>query len=164
MRVVITLIALLFTIRPSAQGGDGYPVKVHVLNSITGSPIAGANVVLSTAGDEQISGRSDAGGVFSGRVSSTGKHLITASRKGYEMTGGGGLGNTIDISPGSEIETTVQMLQLGVLAGRVLDQFGDPIRNAIVRAVDRVEPPGADGFYEGFSAATTDDRGEYRIV
>jgi hypothetical protein len=80
------------------------------------------------------------------------------------MTGSGGMGRTFDIGPSGETETTVKMLQLGVLAGRVVDQFGDPIRNAIVRAVDRVDLPGADGSYEGFCAANTDDRGEYRIV
>jgi hypothetical protein len=56
------------------------------------------------------------------------------------------------------------MMPLSVLAGRILDQYGDPIRHAIVRTEDEVSVPGQGQYYESFSAATTDDLGEYRIA
>jgi hypothetical protein len=51
------------------------------------------------------------------------------------------------------------MLPLGVLAGRVLDQYGDSVRHAIVRTEDKTGE-----YYESYSSAVTDDRGEYRIA
>jgi hypothetical protein len=69
------------------------------------------------------------------------------------------MGTLLDIEPAAENIATVQMLPLGVIAGRVLDQYGDPVQHAVVRALR-----GQDEDYEGFSAATTDDRGEYRIA
>lgn len=147
----------------TAQTETGGSVNVHVVNSVTGTPIAGANVVLQHERDETLLGRTNAGGLFTGRMHSAGSHLLTVSRNGYRMTGGG-MGKIVEAKTGSDTETTVEMLPLGVLAGRILDQYGDPVRHAIVRTEDVVSVPGQGQEYESFSAATTDDRGEYRIA
>ena len=164
MRIgIVALMAAIIAPRLPAQTGDGHLLTVHVVNRVTGAPIAGAKVVVSTVSGDVTWGRSDPGGMFSRRILSQGQHLLTVTRKGYSMTGGGGLGTTVDIPVNGEIETTVRMVQLGVVAGRVLDQFGDPVRNALVRTLDR-EHSGQEEYFESFSTATTDDRGEYRIV
>jgi hypothetical protein len=80
------------------------------------------------------------------------------------MTGGGMMGKMVEVKPGAATDVRVEMLPLGVLAGRVLDQYGDPVRHAIVSTQDRLSVPGQDQFYANHSAATTDDRGEYRVT
>lgn len=147
-----------------AQTETGSTFKIHVVNSVTGTPIAAANVVLDDAGDGRAWGRTDSGGLFTGRVQSAGKHLLTVTRRGFQMTGGGMMGTMVDIQPEAEKETTVQMLQLGVLVGSIVDQYGDPVRYAIVRILDKMSVPGQDTYYQSLSAATTNDRGEYRIL
>jgi hypothetical protein len=70
--------------------------------------------------------------VFAGGVAFVGSHLLIAGHKGYRMMGTGLMGKIIEIQAGKTNETTVEMLPLAVIAGRVLDQYGDPIRHAIV--------------------------------
>jgi hypothetical protein len=77
---------------------------------------------------------------------------------------GGGMGKMVEVKTGVETDATVEMQPLGVLAGRVLDQYGDPVRHAIIHAEDKMSVPGQDQSYESYSAAITDDRGEYRIT
>ena len=45
------------------------------------------------------------------------------------------------------------MQPLGVLAGRVLDQYGNPVHHAIVRTEDKMTVPGQDQYDETYSAA-----------
>ncbi len=148
----------------NAQTADGFAFRVHVVNSVTGTAIAGANVVIDSLSGGQVWGRTDRGGIFTGLCQASGKQVLTVTRKGYRLTGGGGLGTFIEIRPGGENTAEVQMLPLGVIAGRVLDQFGDPVRHAIVRELRKVEEPGSEAMYSGMNSAGTDDRGEYRIV
>jgi hypothetical protein len=164
MRIRAIVLALIGVYGIPAQTGDGYPFRVHVVNSISGTPILGANVVIDSEAGRQAWGRTDAGGLFAGHSKSAGKQMLVVTRKGYRMMGTGLMGTLINIDPAGENNTTVQMLPLGVIAGRVLDQHGDPVRHAGVHALQKGEAPGLGEFFRGFSAGTTDDRGEYRIA
>jgi Carboxypeptidase regulatory-like domain len=164
MRIRAIVLALIGVYGIMAQTGDGYLFRVHVVNSITGAPIAGANVVVEAANNETIWGRTDVGGLFGGHAKSTGKQMLVVTRKGYRMIGTGLMGTMLNIDPAGENNTTVQMLPLGVIVGRVLDQYGDPVRHARVHALQKEEVPGQGEYYQGFTAGTTDDRGEYRIA
>ena len=163
MKAPALIFALALACTMGAQTVDGIPFRVQVVNKLTGTPVASASVVLYDENDQRVFGRTDAGGKFEGSVTKPGKYMLTVSRKGYsmsEMT----LGKLVEISPGVSKEITVQMSQLGVIAGRVLDQFGDPIRGAVVRSIDRRRSPSSsDDGYDGFSVGITDDLGEYRI-
>lgn len=139
----------------------GYKFIVHVADSVTGQPIAGAMVTFGQS-DALISGQTDSGGVFTGRPSS-GSALLMIRRHGYRMTGEG-VGKQVEVRAADGNEITVRMLPLGIVVGRVVDQYGDPLRNAVVRLIDRVSVPGRKPEFESFSAATADDRGEYRIA
>lgn len=142
-------------------------VKIRAVNSVTKAPIAGANVTIDGARGAQtyqLAGRTDNNGVFAGSVEFAGSHLLTVRRKGYRMIGTGLMGKMIEIQPSQANEITMEMRPLAVIAGRVLDQYGDPIRHAIVstQAKSRVRVPGE--YFESLFAGTTDDRGEYRIA
>jgi protocatechuate 3,4-dioxygenase beta subunit len=58
----------------------------------------------------------------------------------------------------------VEMLPLGVLTGRLLDQYGDPVRHAMVSTLAKDRDPRRGEDYSSLFASTTDDRGEYRIA
>jgi hypothetical protein len=166
VRIPALILAFAAPLGMPAQTTDGPTVNVHVVNT-TGAPIAGANVVLDGGHAQvhaQVWGRTDALGSFSGTAKSPGKYLLNVNRNGYRMTGAGMMGKIVEISSGAGNDIVVQMLQLGVIAGRVVDQYGDPVHNAIVRIIDKREVPGHGEEYANLESALTDDRGEYRIA
>src|SRR5258708_3609361 len=143
---------------------SGNAVRVHVINSVTGSPISGANVALQQERDT-LRGRTDVGGMFAGRTHFAGNYLLIVTSKGLRMmTGAGMMGKMVEARAGTETDLSVQMLPLGVITGRVLDQYGDPVRHAIVSTHDKQGATVQDQYYPSDRAATTDDRGEYRIA
>ncbi|HWZ31260.1 MAG TPA: carboxypeptidase-like regulatory domain-containing protein [Bryobacteraceae bacterium] len=139
------------------------PVSVRVVNAATKAPIPSATVLFSGMQGSDLSGRSDSSGVFAATAKSSGSHILLVSRSGYRMKSSGVMGNTIDLQPGREFRTTIEMSPLAVISGRILDQYGDPIKGAIVRSIDKARDPGRGEYYQGFTAGFTDDRGEYRI-
>lgn len=164
MKIVPIVFACLATQQIFAQSEPGSAFRVHVVDSITKSPVVGANVVLDNEHARQISGRTDGAGVFAGRSPAVGGHLLNVARKGYRMAGGAVMGTKIEIKAGAETDVTVEMMPLGVVVGRVVDQYGDPVRHAIVRTEDKMSLPGQDQYYESYASALTDDLGQYRVA
>jgi hypothetical protein len=162
----VRIITALICLSP-AFAQTSATVKIRVVNSVTKAPIAGARVNIDGAKGSQtrhLAGRTDITGVFTGKVEFAGSHLLTSRHKGYRMIGTGIMGKIIELEPGQATEVTVEMLPLAVLAGRVLDQYGDPVRHAIVSTQTQSTGPDGERIYQSLFAATTDDRGEYRIA
>ena len=159
------LAAAFLALAASAQTAEQISFRVHVVNQLDRTPIQRVNVVLSGTGGEQGYGRTDAGGSVEVLLPA-GKYLLNVSRKGYAVASAPGtMGKIVEIRPGAVNEMTIAMTQLGVIAGRVVDQYGDPVQRAIVRSIDQLRSQnGPDDGYEGFSVAFTDDRGEFRIA
>lgn len=114
-------------------------VRIRVVNSITGSAIVGADVSLLSESTDQLSGQTGVGGTFEGQTRSGGRFMLMVTRRGYRMTGGGMMGRIVEIKDGAEIK--VEMAPLAILTGRILDQYGDPLRRAIVRTEDKLNTP-----------------------
>lgn len=159
--IVLTVVAAQAVL---AQTGEGFGFRVQVVNSITGAPIPSANVVVQNEQGPATFGRSDSGGQFTGHLSSTGRYLLTVRRHGFRIVGTVPMGVTLNIEPSGENSVTVKMLPLGVITGRVLDQYGDPVRHALVHGLKKEQAPGLGEYFQGFGSGTTDDRGEYRIA
>ena len=93
-----------------------------------------------------------------------GSYVISAAKQGY-FTDEHKLGQqaTLDLTAGGQVkDIVVRLMPLGVITGRVVDEANDPIHGAEVRLL-------AVEYYRGresmhlVGAATSDDRGEYRI-
>jgi hypothetical protein len=150
---------------PSVFAQSGATIRLRVINSVTRSPIPGAKVTVGSAtkpDSGQLEGRAGGDGVFETSTTFTGSCFIRTTEGGFRLIGSGMIGKVVEIAPGGVNEITVEMLPLGVLAGRVLDQYGDPVRHAIVSTLAKDHYP-SEG-YASLFAATTDDRGEYRIA
>lgn len=155
----LTIVLLMSSLGAGQAGPDG-SLRVRVIDSNTKTPIAGANVTVDNR--KETWSRTDAAGIFTARSLPAGTHLVTVTRRHYRMNTGG-MGAVVETRPGFVSETTVELLPLGVLAGRVLDQYGDPVRAAIVRTLEQRNDRGV-AYYDGSSHTVTDDRGEYRIA
>lgn len=164
MKITPILFACLATQLICAQSEPGLAFRVHVVDSINKSPVGGASVVLDKDRARRISGRTDRAGVFAGRSPAAGGHLLNVARNGYRMARGAIMGTRIELNAGTETDVTVEMMPLGVVAGRVIDQYGDPVSHAIVRTEKRQSLPGQDPFYESDAFAVTDDLGQYRVA
>jgi carboxypeptidase family protein len=164
MRSRVLLLAISAAGVIAAQTGEEYDFRVRVVSKLTGAPIAGANVVVDGMVGGKVWGRTDTGGSFAGKAPAAGQRFVTVTRRGYRMNTGIALAKTVEIKPGAVNSFEVEMLPLGVIAGRVVDQYGDPVVNAIVRNLRHQSLPGVGEYHDGASAATTDDRGEYRLT
>lgn len=98
---------------------------------------------------------------FYGTVVSCRRTVASVSQA---MAGGAVMGTKIEIKAGAETDVTVEMMPLGVVVSRVVDQYGDPVRHAIVRTEDKMSLPGQDQYYESYASALTDDLGQYRVA
>jgi hypothetical protein len=159
--IVFTLVAAQAVM---AQAGEGFGFRVQVVNSITGAPIPSANVVVQNEQGPATFGKSDSGGQFTGHLPSTGRYLLTVRRNGFRIVGTVPMGVMLNIEASGENSASVKMLPLGMIIGRVLDQYGDPLRHALVHGLQKGGAASQIEYYQGFSSGTSDDHGEYRIA
>jgi len=132
-----------------------------------GQPLAGAQVIAIAAGKSQIAGAAqmsacDAEGNFKVTGLSHGVYSLLARAPGYVSVQNQSRKYRIGES------VIVQLVRGGVITGRVIDEFGEPVVGARVladRARDSEGRPDTGGaaMNEMNSSRMTDDRGVYRI-
>jgi hypothetical protein len=139
----------------------------QVVGAIGGEPVGGALVQLQSAGGPGYFFRSvntDATGHFRDATLPPGPYIVRAQHPRYP--GLYGLQPTslrVQIESGKESTGVVKLLPGGVITGRVLDDDGEPLQGCTVSAASAARQAGRNSFYFGNGAATTDDRGEYRL-
>ena len=138
-------------------------VQVPNLNDID------INDLTSLAADAaELDATTDAGGRFVIEGLSPGSYTITVFRDGFvRQTPGasepGAPGEPVALTAGETFEASIQMIPAAVITGRIIDDLGRPIPRAEVSAMQH--RTGLDGHeaLQVVRAATTDDRGEYRL-
>lgn len=171
--VSVTLFAQ--SVPPSRQTGTG-AISGVVIDADTRRPIAGALVYLGMAGYGPVGAQSqqitDAKGRFVYTdLPASNIYFMNVSKAGY-INGhyGDRAASTSNLAPGRIAlaagqwfdQATILMWRPGAIAGTVTDERGEPVTGAYVRALVRVQLAGLPHLAAG-PAATTDDRGRYRI-
>lgn len=137
------------------MAGTGQPArKVRV--SLSGAEIRGSRAVTT---DDQ--GRF----LFTGLP--TGRYSLSASRPGhmtvtYGQRQPGRPGTQIQLSDGQKFVAHLQIPKSSVITGTVFDENGEPSPQVSVRAM-RIQVQNGERTSLSSNAATTDDRGIYRI-
>jgi hypothetical protein len=155
---------------PQAPAATG--VIAGALTTDRGEPVRKATVRLVSASPRlSRSVTTDGDGRFSVTGLPPAEYTLSALRPGFLETvygarqpGAGRPGTPIRLAAGQKIENIVlQLARGGVVAGVVLDEFGDPAMSVSVRALrlgyqngERIVAPGG--------TATTDDLGAYRLA
>ena len=153
---------------PPAIPGNGYRVAGTVVSKTDGHPLARARVTLRDAKDSQKfeslvtaeDGRFDFPGVPAGKYSLNGakRGFITAAYDQHEQF-------STAIVTGAGIDTEALVLRMSpaaVIAGKILDESGDPVRHASVTLYQDDHSTGVDQIHQ-VRGAQTDDQGEYEI-
>lgn len=148
-------------------------IRGFVVAADNGQPLRRAQVRLTSPETrESRLATTDSQGRFEARELAAGRYTITASKGGfvplpYGQRRPSEQGTPIDIGDGQVMERLVIALPRGsVISGRITDEFGEPMANAIVSAVRygyaggtrRATPAGGQN-----ASDTTDDLGQFRL-
>jgi len=165
MKTIPIVLALFLLQVPQAS------IKGRVVRLGTDSPVARARLALTRIQGQLTDIRTvTAGenGEFSIPNLARGQYRLFAEREGYVRTeygqrGASRTGTVITVADPQEIRyLVVSMIPTGVIAGRVRDANGHPIRNVVVRALKAVYREGQRSL-NSQQMAETNDLGEYRI-
>jgi protocatechuate 3,4-dioxygenase beta subunit len=166
--------AFLALAQDSAAPPDKGSISGKVLNSVTGEPVRKAEVSLFDLNPERDQRRpspgggaviTDAAGHFEFKPLPPGNYGLVASRDGFASPNARGRPKMqrIVLARDEEHNDAVIHLQpLGAIAGRVLDDDGDPLRNIDVQLL-HYEYTASGRRLESRAGASTNDLGEYRI-
>ncbi len=147
-------------------------IRGTVVAADNGSPIRRAQVRIGGQGAQGRLATTDAQGRFEIRDLPGGRYTVSASKGGFVSIQYGQRrpsesGTPLDIGEGQTLEKIVIALPRGsVISGRITDEFGEPVANAVVTSLRygyaggarRLLPAGGQN-----SRDTTDDQGHFRL-
>jgi hypothetical protein len=159
---------------PDQQKQQQAPASISgkVVSTQTGQPLKKAWVIARTQGAGRQAPQmvlTDSDGKFKFKEIPAGRISLIASKNGYvtqpygkKTTRGGA--TPITITAGQEVKDILFRLQRGgVIAGRIVDEDGEPVVNAQVQVLRYVYFDG-DRKLVPAGSRSTDDRGEFRIA
>lgn len=140
----------------------------QVTEAESNRPVAGAIVTLNVTGSTPIRVMADAQGRFGFRDLPAGRFNLSTIRPGwvdgaYGRTRPAGPALTLSLAAGEKVSgVTVPMWRYAVIAGRVVDESGEPLVSKSVRILKRTIAGGKVRLVMS-SSDSTDDRGMFRI-
>ena len=170
------LLLLPLAVAAQTKPDDSCSISGQVTNAATGEPVRRASVYLrrieASPAVTNIAvtqpGATDATGRFAMTGIAPGKYRLSAERSGFLITqygsrGPNKAGTLITLEPGQNShDMTMRLTPHGVIAGRVLDDEGEPVPNANVQVLRQQYMQGRKQLMRT-GGGTTNDLGEYRI-
>jgi hypothetical protein len=138
--------------RAPTTSADAVEITGRVVTDSTGDPIRNARVTLFPESQERPVVLTDAAGAFR-LAGPVGRYRVVASKTGYARADA-----TLAVA-GWPVE--VRLKKGAAIAGRVVDERGDPVVGVQVAAL---KPLGAANKPTAVATTDTDDRGEYRLA
>jgi protocatechuate 3,4-dioxygenase beta subunit len=167
--------------QPTAKPGELCALEGRVVDAVTGEPVKKATITLNPPANakqalsaaaatlpQQFGTTTDSSGRFAMKDVDAGAYRLQVTRNGYVAgeygaRGPSKSGTVLTLSAGQQAkDLTVKLTPHGVIAGRVLDEDGDPMAGMMVQLLK----PGYSGGKKQLSTAgsgSTNDLGEYRI-
>ena len=141
----------------------------RVVSTDTGAPLRRARVRLTAPEIGVKTALTDAEGRFEFRELPAGRFTLNASKSGYVSVQ---YGQTRPFEQGRPIEladkqvldkTDVAMPRGGVISGRIVDEFGDPLPDALVSAMRQTWSNGRRRLLPTGRTSQTNDLGQFRM-
>jgi len=155
--------------QPEIKPEDQCTVAGIVLNSRTGQPVARAQVhLLRLDGGGPSSGAAltDPSGRFKLNGVAPGQYRAVASRNGFvrQVSQSGRTPPQLTLAPRQAVDgLTLELVPAAVIAGRVVDENGDPLPNVQLQPFRYVSVRGERHLVPFGAAVSTDDLGAYRM-
>jgi hypothetical protein len=144
-----------------------------VINKLTGAPVKNAHVIYTkidpaaTVASSPISKDTDVEGRFRLQLP-PGSYRLWVERSGFARQVYGALspageGTAVTLARGQQLgQITFRMVPLGAIAGRVLDEDGEPVQSAGIQVLHFNYASGNRQLVS-VAGASSNDRGEYRV-
>src|SRR3954470_11057269 len=144
-------------------------LRGRVLSTDTGGPVRRAQVRIASPDIGSKNAMTDAEGRYEFRDLPAGRFNVTANKAGYVSVQYGQTrpfesGKPIDLTDGQALDKAdISMPRGSAISGRLVDEFGDPVADAIVNAMRSVWTGGRRRLQPTGRTATTNDLGQFRI-
>ncbi len=145
-------------------------LRGQIVAADTGTPIRRAQVRVSSGSTRGARlATTDQSGRFEFRNLAAGRYTLSASKGGfvtlqYGQRRPGESGTPLEVADNQTIERLVVGLPRGsVISGRITDEFGEPVVNAGVSAMQYTYVNGRQRLQPAGARDTTDDQGTYRL-
>ena len=151
-----------------AKTGTGR-LRGRAVAADTGTPVRRGIIRISGPDIGSKTAMTDADGRYEFRDLPAGRFNLSASKAGYVTIQYGQTrpfeqGKPIDLAEGQAIDKAdFLMPRGGVISGRVVDEFGEPLSEAMVMAMRSVWAGGRRRLQPTGRSATTNDLGQFRI-
>jgi hypothetical protein len=167
----VLVLAMFFQQTPA----DVKPATLEgtVMHAAAQTPIRKAKVSLTAAGSTEAAATAETGddGKFTLKDIKPGRYRLTAEKSGYQTTAYGAkkagdpVGQTLRIDAGSSMTAlSISLPKFGVIAGKILDQEGEPVAKTLVLALNNIYVNGKrTRLPAGAVPIMSNDLGEYRI-
>lgn len=161
-----TLVALLFAGSVAFGQAKDCSADGSVVNSVNAAPIPRARVTLMQTPGDSFTVMTDATGRWSMAHVACERVIITASRAGFLLSGQLTPGpRTVSLTAGTPLhDVKIELSPQAVLAGRIMDDQGDPVQGVQVSLMTVRLVNGVRGLQQGYPATTSNDLGEYRFA
>jgi len=144
-------------------------IRGRVMSAETGAPVRRAQVRIAGPDIGSKSAMTDGEGRYEFRDLPGGRFTLSATKSGfvsvqYGQTRPYESGKTIELVEAQVLDKTdISMPRGSVISGRVLDEFGDPVADAMVNAMRSAWTGGRRKLQPTGRMAQTNDLGQYRI-
>ncbi len=168
--MISILIASAFLAQQVAAAAPaGTRVSGRAINSLNAEPVPKVTVILRAQDVEHglsYADETDGDGRFSIDNVEPGEYGIVVERAGFAVrwTGAAGApGPSVKVEAGREVKDLgIPLTPLGVIAGRILDANGDPVREEVVDAVQSKYSAGKKEL-QTVAVVQTRDNGDFRL-
>jgi protocatechuate 3,4-dioxygenase beta subunit len=144
-------------------------LRGRVVSADAGTPVRRAVLRISSPDIGTKTAMTDAEGRYEFRDLPAGRFSLSASKAGYVAVQYGQTrpfeqGKPIDLADGQVLDKAdITMPRGSVISGRLVDEFGDPMSEAMVMAMRSVWSGGRRRLQPTGRSATTNDLGQFRI-
>ncbi len=179
MKLALLLMTTLLAWGQSSDADRTGSLSGTVRDSVTHMPVKKATVMVMFSGFargampvsasqfnslrnamQQQSTSTDATGTFNIASLMPGSYRVTVQHQGYPQARYGGVVKTVEVKAGEAAPPiTVELIPGAIVAGRVLDEEGEPVQNCMVQLASPKTQE--QSFFSG--NPTTNEDGEYRL-
>jgi hypothetical protein len=144
-------------------------IRGRVLDAASGRPLSRVEVRAGSGQGPVASGLTDGDGKYDLTDLPAGTYTVMATKANYVRTAWGeqrpeGPGKRLALADGQRLENINLVLKRGgVVAGRIVDEFGDPVTDVFVMAMRYQYVQGSRRLMPSGRSGTTNDIGEYRL-